>query len=71
MVLETIGFSGGVASILYGPKWDAPAFQWPATSRVRTCRYQLPSASCWVTWLVVVSTTASGTVAGDALHSIE
>ena len=43
--LEMVGLVGGVVSILYGPKWTAPVFQLPATSRVRTWRYQLPSAN--------------------------
>ncbi len=39
------GLNGGVASTFIGPKWVAPGAQLPASSRVLTWKYQVPSES--------------------------
>src|SRR5919198_3923338 len=54
--LETVGFEGGVASILNGPRWTA-ADQLPALSRVRRWNHQEPSGSEGLVVPVAVSST--------------
>jgi hypothetical protein len=54
--LDSVGFEGGVASILKGPRWTG-ADQLPALSRVRRWNHHKPSGSDGLVVPVAVSST--------------
>src|SRR4051812_42051790 len=71
--LQTIGFVGGVASILNGPTWTGTD-QLPALSRVRRWNHHDPSASRALVVPVAVSSAVfavPGSVAGCSDHAYE